>query len=49
MVAIGYQYNIRFIVSRTTESFIYLTALGLSLGVGFYLYSEDQLGSNPDR
>jgi len=37
-----------FFVSRTTESFIYLTTLGLSLGVVFYLYFEEQLGSNAD-
>lgn len=36
----------QFFVSRTTESFIYLTALGLSLGTVFYLYFEDQLGTS---
>lgn len=36
----------RFFVARTTEAFIYLTALGLSLGAVFYLYFEDQLGTN---
>lgn len=38
--------DIGFFVARTTEAFIYLTALGLGLGAVFYLYFEDQLGTN---
>jgi hypothetical protein len=35
-----------FFVSRTTESFLYLTALGLIIGAISYVYFEDQLGIN---